>query len=149
MFRKMSCNFAPRLVPLLLIAACGLPAVAQSTTCTFHKVQIKTDYTSVYGINNKNAIVGTYNPTFSSQGAFILQNGAVLTIFYPGAAMTSGFGRLQRRRVCRHRLRTLVLQEFAEPASNSGNMRFTSCRAKSCGSIRSALRPCRAKARRC
>ena len=92
MFRKMCCGFAPRLLPLLYIATCGLPAVAQSTTCTFHKVQIKTDYTSVYGINNKNAIVGTYNPTSGSQGAFILQNGSVLTIFYPGAAMTSGFG---------------------------------------------------------
>ncbi len=65
---------------------------AQSDACTFHKVQIGTDYTSVYGINNNGGIVGTYNPNTSSQAAYILKSGIVTTILYPGAAMTSGFG---------------------------------------------------------
>ena len=69
-----------------------LHSSAQSSTCTFHKVQIGTDFTSVYGINNKGAIVGTYNPNPGTQAAYILKNGVVTTIFYPGAAMTSGFG---------------------------------------------------------
>ncbi len=82
----------PSLLILLLGAYSCSWVAAQSPSCTFHKVEIKTDYTSVYGINNNNAIVGTYNPSSSSQGAFILKSGIVTTIFYPGAAMTSGFG---------------------------------------------------------
>lgn len=77
---------------LLVTAAASAAAFGQTSTCTFHKIQIKTDFTSVYGINNKNAIVGTYNPTSSSQAAFVLKSGVVSTIFYPGASMTSGFG---------------------------------------------------------
>ena len=81
----------------LTCSLCLLPTIvtfstAQSNTCTFHKVEIGTDYTSVYGINNNGAIVGTYNPNSSSQAAYILKSGIVTTIFYPGASMTSGFG---------------------------------------------------------
>lgn len=76
---------------LLLATAVSVPSYGQSS-CSFRKIEIQTDFTSVYGINNRNAIVGTYNPTSSSQAAFILQNGVVKTIFYPGASMTSGFG---------------------------------------------------------
>lgn len=77
---------------LLLVAAASITAFGQASSCTFHKIQIKTDSTLVYGINNKNAIVGTYNPTSSSQAAFVLKSGVVTTIFYPGASRTSGFG---------------------------------------------------------
>ena len=70
----------------------SMPSSAQSNACTYHKVQVGTDYTYVYGINNKGAIVGTYNPNSTSQAAYILKSGVVTTIFYPGAAMTSGFG---------------------------------------------------------
>jgi hypothetical protein len=83
-----------RILAALTLTACACtqsPAQAP-TGCTFQKVQIKTDYTSIYGINNKGAIVGTYNPTSGSQAAFVLKSGAVTTIYYPGAAMTSGFG---------------------------------------------------------
>jgi uncharacterized membrane protein len=86
-------NLIHRLIPVLLLLACGwMQCTAQSASCTFQKIQIKTDYTSVYGINNKGAIVGTYNPTSGSQAAYVLKSGAVTTIFYPGAAMTSGYG---------------------------------------------------------
>jgi len=87
-------NRIHRVIPIVVLAAYGWSqSVAQSPSgCTFRKVQIQTDYTSVYGINNKNAIVGTYNPSSSSQAAFILYNKIVTAIFYPGAAMTSGFG---------------------------------------------------------
>jgi len=75
-----------------LILCAATISNAQSNTCTFHKVQLGTDYTSVYGINNNGAIVGTYNPNAMSQAAYILKSGVVTTIFYPGASMTSGFG---------------------------------------------------------
>jgi len=89
MFRTRFAGLASIFLPFLCYPLIGN---AQSNSCTFHKVQIGTHFTSVYGINNNNAIVGTYNPTGGSQAAFILKSGFVTTIFYPGAAMTNGYG---------------------------------------------------------
>src|SRR5216684_1515284 len=90
MFRSMTY----RMLSLLILAAWSSTQCAAQTasTCTFQKVQIQTDYTLVFGINNVGAIVGTYNPTSGSQAAFIRKSGVVTTIYYPGAAMTSGYG---------------------------------------------------------
>jgi hypothetical protein len=84
----------PRLIPMLVLATCAWTQLSAQdpSSCTFYKVQIQAHYTSVYGVNNNGAIVGTYNPTSGSQAAYILKNGTVTAIFYPGAAMTDGFG---------------------------------------------------------
>ncbi len=90
MFRNMTYCMLSGLI--LTAWSSTLSAAQTASTCTFQKVKIQTDYTLVFGINNVGAIVGTYNPTSGSQAAFIRKSGVVTTIYYPGAAMTSGYG---------------------------------------------------------
>src|SRR5258706_6393742 len=83
------------LMPVALLIA---TEIAQSTidfsaTCTYRQFQIPGAYfTSVYGINNKGAIVGTYNPNSGSQFGYVWQNGVVSNYVYPGAAFTNAYG---------------------------------------------------------
>src|SRR5262245_55818296 len=82
------------LVPLFVLSICGWAQFPTeiSVTCNFQAIKIQQDSTWVYGINNAGAIVGTYNPTSGSQSGYVLKNGHVTNITWPGAAFTSGYG---------------------------------------------------------
>jgi uncharacterized membrane protein len=69
-------------------------ALAQSTDgCTFTRVQIQQETTYVYSINDSNTIVGEFlplsTPTCHSEAGFILKNGNVTCLVWPGSYLTS------------------------------------------------------------
>ncbi len=81
----------------LLVLALVSSGLAQSATeapatCTFRAVQIQTGYTSVYGINNRGVIVGTYNSNSGTQWGYVLKDATVTNIAWPDAAFTSAYG---------------------------------------------------------
>jgi len=75
----------------LLASALAQSARPVTPSCNFSRIQIGL-YTSVYRINNKNVIVGTYNPNASAQFGYVLTGTTVTNIDYPGSAFTSAFG---------------------------------------------------------
>ena len=82
------------IVPFMFCVA--ISALAQSnrptpSSCSFTTIQLGV-YTSTSAINNKGAIVGTYNPTARGQAGYVLQGGNVTNIVWPEAAFTSAYG---------------------------------------------------------
>lgn len=76
---------------IVLFVAYG---IAQSTDgCTFKAVQIQQDQTFVFGLNNAGTIVGEFVPVSTeschSEAGFILKNGTVTCLVWPGSFQTS------------------------------------------------------------
>jgi probable HAF family extracellular repeat protein len=111
--------FTQLCVLLSLIGIAGAQSLEQAPqTCSFQSVQIQKDYTSVYGINNNGAMVGTYTPASNPQEGFVLLNGTLTSIEWPGAAYTNGYGINDNGVVVGSYAKTLMSAEQAYAWSN-------------------------------